>query len=216
MRTVNKKQDFKNRLKLAGLIIALGLIVLKLTSCGDADEEPSKAEHPPFTEFWFSANVEVESLEDTQFEHVKYFNVWGDIYANDRHNDRYIYTKTSTGAIPSGNALTVTHNGNIVSFIATGTLPRTGIIVPTQYTGDPELWNDNECQYTISVSATKTTQVITDAEVRIFNSKFDVTYDITSKMAIVVDDGKIQFRTDDTTIDSNMPYLTVGLRIDKL
>jgi hypothetical protein len=42
MRTYSKKRDLLNRLKLAVIIIGLGLVVMWLTSCSGDDPEPKK------------------------------------------------------------------------------------------------------------------------------------------------------------------------------
>jgi hypothetical protein len=58
MRTYSKTQDFKNRLKLAAIIIAVGSIAMWLTSCEDA--EPNDA----FKGSWSNATFEVENGTD--------------------------------------------------------------------------------------------------------------------------------------------------------
>jgi hypothetical protein len=204
------------QLKLGVVIIAIGMLVMWLTSCdGDDNNRKAdvKADHPPFSEFWFSSNVEVESLDDSQFEKVNYYNVWGDMHASNTPVEEYEYSSINDGKIPDGSTLLVTNSTNTTSFIATGELTRTGSQLPDD--ADPILWDDKTCYYAIEVDGNKQTQTITRATFRVYNSKFDASYDVTSKMIMMVDDERIILTNDQSDV-SGLSHFRITLRIDKL
>ena len=161
----------------------LPLLFILIVACSDDDKVLT--DHPPFDDymlvlqFWHTPGTSTYEAVDAFSSTAKLKD------SNPYAGDYYYSNKLNSDGQMSGSTLKVTTKESHLFVVEiSGVLGRWGTKVPTNYTGDQELWNSVACNYKVLIECNPSTEEIIAASYEVWNEKFKFKEDITSRMRI--------------------------------
>ncbi len=177
----------------AGTLFALLLFAL---GCKDENPSPNSnlSPEPPFESFWFSSRFNLASTSPAGIQDLSFYSVWAESEGNPSSNQfRYDSPNISE-------EISVTTNGDIITFSTTGILNRSGDSPPDSFTREISLWSLT-CTYELNCRIDKNLKKVTSATLHIFSETFNSSYDLTTIMF---------FNEGEKIPSSNAPEWSIG------